>query len=536
MAEFAAFIKKLQAISEPGGTMLDNSLVVWGNHMENGANHVTQRTPWVTAGKAGGALKTGLCVGEGRSTADAINEFSKAFGAMPAVGAGFPRVARLIGRAARSTRADSRSAERWTGARDTYGEMRIIGFAALLLLAGPAYAADTTPVFVGNFTGFNTPEWRSRWGVVPDTLTCDVAVGSAPCNWGYPNLKAVADPTTPGGGDALEVTYPAPSGPPSCKCGIGGAQLYQDLKMNGMASLTQSPSVSLKYHYKFPVGFDFGKNTAGKLPGLYGGSPGCQSGGQRCEAAWSARYMWRGGSQSAPRGEVYWYSAGGSGFGADLGAGTWNFKADGQWHSIEQLVNTMTGKITIWHDGAMVFSTTQKIPGPITGIFFSTFHGGHDTSWSPSKQTAAQFAHFTLSTDGPQSASAGPPGGGSDAAVAAPDGGATDVPPAGEEGQGGSAGGPGSGGSSGSGGAAVSPGSGGGGSGGSSGSGSGGARADGTGGSSGPSSPAPAPSSPDEPARSGLGCHVAPNPASAPAGLVSLLLIALLARTRRRRL
>ena len=36
MSEFAAFIKKLQAITEPGGTMLDNSLVVWGNHMEDG--------------------------------------------------------------------------------------------------------------------------------------------------------------------------------------------------------------------------------------------------------------------------------------------------------------------------------------------------------------------------------------------------------------------------------------------------------------------------------------------------------------------
>jgi hypothetical protein len=92
MAEFAAFIKKLQGIVEPGGTMLDNSLIVWGNHMEDGSNHVTQRTPWVTAGKAGGALKTGLCVGEGRSTADAINEFSRAFGAMPTVGSGFPEL------------------------------------------------------------------------------------------------------------------------------------------------------------------------------------------------------------------------------------------------------------------------------------------------------------------------------------------------------------------------------------------------------------------------------------------------------------
>lgn len=92
MNEFAQLIMKLQAIQEPGGTMLDNSLIVWGNHMEDGSNHVTQRTPWVMAGKAGGVLKTGLCVGEGRSTADAINEFSRAFGANPSVGQGFPEL------------------------------------------------------------------------------------------------------------------------------------------------------------------------------------------------------------------------------------------------------------------------------------------------------------------------------------------------------------------------------------------------------------------------------------------------------------
>jgi hypothetical protein len=64
--------------------MLDNSLVVWGNHMEDGSSHATQTTPWVTAGKAGGKIKTGISVGQGRSTADAIAEFSRAFGAMPA--------------------------------------------------------------------------------------------------------------------------------------------------------------------------------------------------------------------------------------------------------------------------------------------------------------------------------------------------------------------------------------------------------------------------------------------------------------------
>ena len=73
MAEFAAFIKKLQAITEPGGTMLDNSLVVWGNHMEDGSQprHPDAR-PGSPRARPAATIKTGLCVGEGRSTADAI--------------------------------------------------------------------------------------------------------------------------------------------------------------------------------------------------------------------------------------------------------------------------------------------------------------------------------------------------------------------------------------------------------------------------------------------------------------------------------
>jgi hypothetical protein len=309
---------------------------------------------------------------------------------------------------------------------------------------------STTPAWVGQFSDFNSANWKQHWGIIPDTLICNIAEGTAPCNWGYPNLKAIDDATTPGGGQALEVTYPAPSGPPSCKCGIGGAQMYQDLKIAGQEALTKSATISLKYHYKFPVGFDFGKNTGGKMPGLYGGEPGCESGGQRCPGAWSTRYMWRGGSQAAPNGVIYWYSASGSGYGTDLGLGNWKWKADGQWHAIEQLVNTTTGKITIWHDGAMAFQTTQKFPGPATGIFFSTFHGGHDTGWSPSKKTMAQFALFTIATDAPQAApgmgtaDAGP-GGGADAGTEA------DAPGGGTGGAGGAGDGAGTAGSGGAG-------------------------------------------------------------------------------------
>ncbi|MFC0430939.1 fibronectin type III domain-containing protein [Kutzneria buriramensis] len=259
-------------------------------------------------------------------------------------------------------------------------------------------AAASSPAWTGTFDNFHTSSWNSSWGLTSDSAQCKGATSTAPCNWGYNNLQPVSDPTAPGGGQALKVTYPAPSGPPSCGCGLGGGQFYQDLASNGQSVLATSPTLDLKYYYKFPVGFDFGKKTAGKMPGLYGGQPGCESGGQHCGTGWSTRYMWRGGSSSAPKGELYFYTASGSGFGADLCLGNWTFPADGNWHSIEQLVNVKTGQISIWSDGGTtpVCQTTQPLPGAFSGVFFSTFHGGHDTSWSPTHTTTDEFADFTL--------------------------------------------------------------------------------------------------------------------------------------------
>src|SRR5947209_12651007 len=185
---------------------------------------------------------------------------------------------------------------------------------ATVTTASPAAAA---PAWTGSFAGFPSSAWHSAWGTTSDTAICQGATTSATCNWGYSNMKAVSDPTTPGGGPALQVSYPAPSGPPSCGCTLGGGQFYQDLNLLGLQSLAQGPTLDLKYYYKFPVGFDFGKKLAGKMPGMYGGIPGCESGGQRCAGGWSTRYMWRGGSASAVKGELYFYGSGGSGFGAD---------------------------------------------------------------------------------------------------------------------------------------------------------------------------------------------------------------------------
>lgn len=56
---FGKFLGKLAAIPEGGGSMLDNSLVVWGSELGKGNSHSFEKMPFVVAGGAGGKLKTG---------------------------------------------------------------------------------------------------------------------------------------------------------------------------------------------------------------------------------------------------------------------------------------------------------------------------------------------------------------------------------------------------------------------------------------------------------------------------------------------
>ncbi|HEV2954250.1 MAG TPA: hypothetical protein VG015_09175, partial [Candidatus Dormibacteraeota bacterium] len=256
-------------------------------------------------------------------------------------------------------------------------------------------AGSTSPVWQGGVSNFNTPAWLAAWGLkASDNVAngCKGATASYSCDWGYPgtqqtdpttpggNLVPVADATAPGGDGALLVKYPAPSGPPSCKCNLGGGQFYQYATVApGLTSLATSTTMDLKYYYNMPTNFDFGGGGAwGKMPGLWGGGiPGCESGAQHCAGGWSTRYMWRGLTTGGAAGEVYWYTAAGGGFGADLGVGSWTWHADGKWHSIEQSVDIVSGQILVWQDGAQVFNMKETFPAGSfpSGIFLSTFHG-----------------------------------------------------------------------------------------------------------------------------------------------------------------
>jgi hypothetical protein len=85
MVEFASVIKRMKEIPEPGGSLLDNSLFLWANHMESGDNHHVRSVPWMIAGKAGGYLATGQCASvTGKPTQDAMGEICRAMGVPPA--------------------------------------------------------------------------------------------------------------------------------------------------------------------------------------------------------------------------------------------------------------------------------------------------------------------------------------------------------------------------------------------------------------------------------------------------------------------
>jgi hypothetical protein len=57
--KFALLLDKLDAIKEGNGTLLDNSLVVWGSELGHGQTHSFKSTPFVIAGGAAGAIPVG---------------------------------------------------------------------------------------------------------------------------------------------------------------------------------------------------------------------------------------------------------------------------------------------------------------------------------------------------------------------------------------------------------------------------------------------------------------------------------------------
>ncbi|MBL9167561.1 MAG: DUF1552 domain-containing protein [Verrucomicrobiales bacterium] len=57
--QFAYMVKKMHALKEGEGTLLNNCIMLWGSGLEDGDKHRRDNLPFIIAGKGGGSIKTG---------------------------------------------------------------------------------------------------------------------------------------------------------------------------------------------------------------------------------------------------------------------------------------------------------------------------------------------------------------------------------------------------------------------------------------------------------------------------------------------
>ena len=192
-------------------------------------------------------------------------------------------------------------------------------------------------------------------------------------------------------GNVLTVFYPKGSSAQSAGAPYGGTQICIPYAKNTGTDAT------LSYWLRIPKGFQFVKG--GKLPGIYGGVEPFSGGGHNANG-WSMRLMWR----TNGAGEVYGYISTSSGYGDDWGRGNFTWLADGQWHNVIEHVHLNTpgksnGWVTLTYNGKQVIDQIDlaitKTNTKITGLFFSTFYGGHDSSWAPRANEHIDFMNFS---------------------------------------------------------------------------------------------------------------------------------------------
>jgi hypothetical protein len=206
--------------------------------------------------------------------------------------------------------------------------------------------------------------------------------GKTSCKFSH-QLVAIA-------GSTMTVTYAKGSSAPSAGAPYGGAQLCVPFAGGSAADVT------ISYDVRFPVGFQWVKG--GKLPGVYGGKQPF-SGGKHNPNGWSMRLMWRENGTA----EVYGYITNSTGYGDDWTGGGLAFQADGQWHHLAEHIHVNSpggsdGYVTLSYDGTVYINKTglaiTSTNTPVSGLYFSTFYGGHDATWSPSADMHIDYRNF----------------------------------------------------------------------------------------------------------------------------------------------
>ncbi|KZS98335.1 hypothetical protein SISNIDRAFT_422157 [Sistotremastrum niveocremeum HHB9708] len=262
----------------------------------------------------------------------------------------------------------------------------------------------TATLATSDATSFMVSNWGLGKGRVEDDPS-DLAFVSDP----FPTnpVPTKSDPSNTNG-PVLQVDYPAGS----FSGATGGAQFTS--LFNG-SQPWQSMLVS--YEVAFAAGFNFVKG--GKLPGIRGGPEpdGCSGGSQPTGAdCFTARLMWR----TNGAGEIYAYipptgitcstSKGqficNSDFGISIDRGSFTFPT-GQWSRVSLLVllndppSESNGYMGLYFNDVQAISqsglqirTADTVNA--TGLFFSTFFGGADSSWATPTDQHTYFRNMNI--------------------------------------------------------------------------------------------------------------------------------------------
>jgi hypothetical protein len=159
------------------------------------------------------------------------------------------------------------------------------------------------------------------------------------------------------------------------------------------------------YFVKFDTDFAFVRG--GKLPGLAGGA--ANAGGRRPTGAdgWSARMMWRAGGEVV---QYVYHVDQPTDFGEDFqwDRGGQRFFRPGAWHRVEHRIAINTpgrrdGVVQGWFDGLPALDRRdvrfRDVDAfAIDQFAFSTFFGGSDPSWAPTKDEHITFDEFVIAT------------------------------------------------------------------------------------------------------------------------------------------
>lgn len=243
-------------------------------------------------------------------------------------------------------------------------------------------------------TGFE--EYEDQEAFTRDLWT---KAGFDPANWdnGLEERGFVTNSESASGDNSLAIEYP--------KDAFGSEETGVQVELD----LLPSDEYYSSYKIKFSEDFSWGsEKKGGKLPGLTGGD---RCGDDfKCDGTdgFGARFMWR--NEGEP--EVYLYSADmeNEQYGDDipfmLNGEQVQFETD-KWYTITEHVKINSsptaddGVVEVWLDGEQVidldditFVTDDQL---IDTFYFSTFHGGHDETWSPTNDSTAYFDDLKIS-------------------------------------------------------------------------------------------------------------------------------------------